>query len=124
MGTVSKTTSGPHTIWVDANEPQRWLDVWGPEVNRVVEEFVEVPFASANNMARFTTTLVNASTAAQTAGALGGNLLITTAGAENDGVNAQVTGEAWKASLVHGLLHLLGYEHGAEMETREQEHVE
>lgn len=36
----------------------------------------------------------------------------------------QVTGEAWQASLVHGLLHLLGYEHGAEMETREREHVE
>jgi probable rRNA maturation factor len=36
----------------------------------------------------------------------------------------QVTGEAWQAPLVHGLLHLLGYEHGAEMETREREHVE
>jgi probable rRNA maturation factor len=31
----------------------------------------------------------------------------------------QVVGEAWRAPLVHGLLHLLGYEHGDEMETRE-----
>jgi probable rRNA maturation factor len=31
----------------------------------------------------------------------------------------QVVGEAWRAPLVHGLLHLLGYEHGAEMERRE-----
>ena len=31
----------------------------------------------------------------------------------------QVLGEAWRPSLVHGLLHLLGYEHGAEMEERE-----
>jgi len=32
----------------------------------------------------------------------------------------QVVGEAWRAPLVHALLHLLGYDHGAEMEMREQ----
>jgi probable rRNA maturation factor len=32
----------------------------------------------------------------------------------------QVTGDAWRAPLVHGLLHLLGYDHGAEMEAREE----
>ena len=32
----------------------------------------------------------------------------------------QVTGDAWSGPLVHGLLHLLGYDHGAEMETREE----
>jgi probable rRNA maturation factor len=31
----------------------------------------------------------------------------------------QVVGEAWRAPLVHGLLHLLGYDHGPEMESRE-----
>ena len=31
----------------------------------------------------------------------------------------QVVGEAWRHPLVHGLLHLVGYEHGAEMEERE-----
>ncbi len=32
----------------------------------------------------------------------------------------QVVGEAWRAPLVHGLLHLLGYDHGDEMERRER----
>ena len=31
----------------------------------------------------------------------------------------QVVGESWRPPLVHGLLHLVGYEHGAEMEERE-----
>jgi probable rRNA maturation factor len=34
----------------------------------------------------------------------------------------QVAGDGWRAPLVHGLLHLLGYEHGADMEAREREH--
>jgi probable rRNA maturation factor len=31
----------------------------------------------------------------------------------------QVTGPDWRAPLVHALLHLLGYDHGGEMEARE-----
>jgi probable rRNA maturation factor len=31
----------------------------------------------------------------------------------------QVVGDAWRAPLVHAVLHLLGYDHGAEMEARE-----
>jgi len=33
----------------------------------------------------------------------------------------QVVGERWRAPLVHGLLHLLGYDHGVDMERREAE---
>jgi probable rRNA maturation factor len=32
----------------------------------------------------------------------------------------QVVGDGWQAPLVHGLLHLLGYDHGADMEARER----
>ena len=32
----------------------------------------------------------------------------------------QVVGSEWRGPLVHGLLHLLGYEHGLEMEARER----
>jgi probable rRNA maturation factor len=35
----------------------------------------------------------------------------------------QVVGDAWRAPLVHAVLHLLGYDHGAEMEAREQVHA-
>ena len=34
----------------------------------------------------------------------------------------QVVGESWRGPLVHALLHLLGYEHGSEMEAREDAH--
>ena len=34
----------------------------------------------------------------------------------------QVVGDAWRAPLVHAVLHLLGYDHGAEMEAREAVH--
>ena len=33
----------------------------------------------------------------------------------------EVVGEQWRVPLVHGLLHLLGYDHGDEMERRERE---
>jgi probable rRNA maturation factor len=36
----------------------------------------------------------------------------------------QVVGEAWRAPLVHAVLHLLGYDHGAAMEEREALHVQ
>jgi probable rRNA maturation factor len=35
----------------------------------------------------------------------------------------EVTGPDWRAPLVHGLLHLLGYEHGEEMAAREENYA-
>ena len=34
----------------------------------------------------------------------------------------QVVGDEWRAPLVHAVLHLVGYDHGAEMEEREALH--
>ena len=34
----------------------------------------------------------------------------------------QVVGDEWRAPLVHAVLHLVGYDHGAEMEAREALH--
>ena len=36
----------------------------------------------------------------------------------------QVVGDEWRWPLVHGILHLLGFEHGDAMERREQEILE
>ena len=33
-----------------------------------------------------------------------------------------VVGDAWRAPVVHAVLHLIGYDHGAEMEAREREY--
>jgi probable rRNA maturation factor len=35
-----------------------------------------------------------------------------------------VVGAGWQRPLAHGLLHLLGYDHGEEMESREQAYAE
>ena len=35
----------------------------------------------------------------------------------------QVVGDGWQVPLVHAVLHLLGYDHGAEMEARERVHA-
>jgi probable rRNA maturation factor len=35
----------------------------------------------------------------------------------------EVVGDAWRAPLVHAVLHLVGYNHGAEMDARERAHA-
>lgn len=94
---------GMHAKWINGNlvyhDGQRWIDAIGPSVCKYIEDFVGTPFAGADTPAAWTVTLVEAgagdSTVALTDGA-GGLLLITTAANENDGVNMQVTKEAFK----------------------------
>ena len=35
----------------------------------------------------------------------------------------QVVGDAWRGPLINAVLHLVGYDHGAEMEARERAHA-
>jgi probable rRNA maturation factor len=35
----------------------------------------------------------------------------------------QIAGDAWRGPLVHAVLHLVGYDHGADMEARERAHA-
>ncbi len=94
---------GLHSKWLNNAlvfyDGQRWVDAIGPYVCKFIEDFVATPFASADTPAQWTVTLVEGgggeSTVALADGA-GGLLLITTDAAENDGVNMQVTKEAFK----------------------------
>lgn len=73
---------------------QRWYLAVGDNVCQWEEHFVALKLA-ANAPYGWTTTRVGATTIATEDGA-GGLLLITTAGAENDGANLQVVNEAFK----------------------------
>jgi probable rRNA maturation factor len=35
----------------------------------------------------------------------------------------EVVGDAWRGPLIHAVLHLVGYDHGAKMEARERAHA-
>lgn len=91
-----------HSFWKNGNlvyyapSTARWLDAIGPDVCKHLDDFVATPVDDTTGLpTAYTCTLVNASTAALT-GQAGGALLITTAGAENDGVSMQLKGESFK----------------------------
>jgi len=91
-----------HTKWLDgalvfydSTEPQRFVDAFGPDVTKFIEEFVKTPFSGANQPAAFLNTIVGSSTAALVAGTAGGSLLLTAGGQEDDGCNLQALGEAF-----------------------------
>lgn len=93
---------GMHSRWVGGNllfydtAPYKWLDGWGPSICKHVDEFVSTPTDDTTGLpTAYTCTLVGTSTAVPT-GLAGGGLLITTGGTENNGVNMQLKGEAFK----------------------------
>lgn len=88
MGYASKEVHN-HLVYYDADESQRWLDVIGPNVVKHIFDGVEY-------MADlYTVTAVNGSTIALVDSTLGGEAVFTSDTAENDGVQAQLLGEAF-----------------------------
>ena len=86
---VTTTSLHNHIVYVDTDETQRWVGVVGPMATKF--EFDAITYVAD----MFTVTAVGASTIAQVAGAFGGNAVLTSAAAENDGVQAQLLGEAF-----------------------------
>lgn len=92
-----------HSKWVNGSlvfyEGQRWLDAIGPNVCKLLEDFVGAHIPAADAPAGWTVTLTEGgggeTTIALTDG-VGGLLLITTDANDNDGANLQVTKEAFK----------------------------
>jgi hypothetical protein len=91
MAVTGITPIGRSIVLQDTVYSHRWYDAIGPACQKVLAEFVRPYYLAASNIGGWTTTLVNASTHALVAGALGGNLLITTAALENDGAQLQVS---------------------------------
>ena len=89
---VTATSLHNHIVYVDTDNPQRWVGVVGPSVTKF--EFDCITYAAD----MFTVTAVNGSTIAQVNGALGGNAIMTSDTAENDGVQVQLLGEAFYLS--------------------------
>lgn len=77
------------------DQPWRWFDAFGPNVCKHVTHFETLPMEAANNPSDWTATLVNTSTVALSASARGGEMIITTDTAENDGINMQMVGESY-----------------------------
>jgi len=82
------------------HDGQRWFDAFGPNVAKLLEDFVGTPFSAADQMAGWLATLVEAgvgeTTVALKAGADAGALVITADANEDDGANLQALGEAFK----------------------------
>lgn len=73
----------------------RALDAIGPNVKKFILDTVHLPIATDLTADGFTTTLVEAGAGESGVALSDGTLLISTDAAENDGVNMQVTGEAF-----------------------------
>lgn len=99
MGTLAQKTVNDQLVFYDSAYGWRWLDAFGPNVAKFLQDFVQCPFAAADSPADFDVTLVEGgggeTTIALVDGATGGELLITTDAAEHDGANLHAHGEAF-----------------------------
>lgn len=95
---MTEVTINGNTVIRDASLSHRWYDAFGPDVCKHLEDFVCTPFSAADQMAAWLATLIEISgnsTLAHVAGSAGGEIVLTGGGNDNDGVNAQLLGEAF-----------------------------
>ena len=89
MSVLTKSLHNAYVLY-DSVYPNRWYDAFGGPVTKYVQDFQGYPVDNTTFLpTEFVTTLVNASTCVPT-DAAGGAMLITTAGADNDGVKLQL----------------------------------
>lgn len=91
---------GANILFHASGAPHRLVDAYGPDVVKHIEDFTSIAAAS-DALTGWTTTLVEAGAGESTvtiADGSGGHLLLTTDANENDGINLQKTGEAFKCA--------------------------
>jgi hypothetical protein len=93
-GDVKGRTIQGNLVYTDTHE-KRVLDAIGPDVTKYLNDFESGPGPDAAFPDEWTVTKVGASTVIRIDG-VGGVAQITTTGLENDGVNMQAIGEAFK----------------------------
>jgi len=98
MAVLATKTVNDQLVYHDNAYAWRWLDAFGPNVAKV-ELRAPLALQAANSLAAWKTTLVNASAIADTAGVAGGAFTITTANADNDGVNIHPITEPFRCAL-------------------------
>ena len=104
MGAVASKTVVDQLVFYDSTYPHRWLNAFGPDVAKWLEEGVATPYQAANLLACCTTTVVSAGSGdsvVNVAGATGGALVITTGDKTDDGFNIQLNGAAFKFAAAH-----------------------
>ena len=101
MADIYRRAVGDDNIAYCLGSDYRVLEAIGPDSFGFREDFVGTDVAT-NVVPGWTCTLVNASTV--TLGTTsGGHLILTTAGADNDGVNAQMDGESFEITTGQNL---------------------
>lgn len=96
--TTEATVNG-NLVYRDDSRAWRWFDALGPDVCKLVENFVNTPFSAADQPAGWLNTLLEGgageSLTALLAGSAGGELRFTNDAGDNDGSNLQLLGEAF-----------------------------
>lgn len=100
MGVKSRYING-NLAYYDGSKFQRIYDAFGPSVCKFITDFVRMPVDdTTGDPTEWTLNIVELGAGDTTqvldSGVAGGDLLITTAGNENDGLQAQLKGEAFK----------------------------